>query len=192
MTERAAEQYAFASIGRAVLAAQLFELVLIVLSEGAKMWTEEVYLQETGGLISDETFKTAVTVVLRDLAKRGSIATDLKERIASYSEQRNILIHRWVRLYGWPGPDDENGLPRLIAVANFVEHEAKSLTKLLTDYAIRFGRPDSIETNPEDYRRTMGEIFQRAHLEPPLTPEQIKSISEAFAAQADAPPRKHG
>lgn len=149
---------AYAAIGRAVFAAQLFETALIPIFEMFKMNTVSGYLEETGGHIQAGTFKTPPRNVVKALAKTGSIAPDLEARLNAYIDDRNLLIHHWYLQHGWPETDDPAGFVPIVQLANRVKASAKDLTRLLTGYMLRY-------SDAPDFREKVAEIFRQAHFE---------------------------
>jgi hypothetical protein len=101
-------EFAYAAIGRAVVAAQIFETTLVPIFEFFKIHTKSEYLEETGGYLSAGMFKVPITSIVKTLESDGHIAPDLKARLTDYAEDRHTLIHCWVQQHGWP---DDNDLP---------------------------------------------------------------------------------
>jgi hypothetical protein len=85
-------EQAYSAIGRAVFAAQLFETVLIPIFEFFKMQTEPGYIEKTGGYIPVGAFKVPIKNVVKALSSKGSIASDLEERLNLFVEERTSLF----------------------------------------------------------------------------------------------------
>lgn len=158
-------ELAYTAIGRAVFAAQLFEVALTPIFEGFKMITDPAYREKTGGHISAGAFKVSVATVVKTLAATGDIAPDLQERLLAYSEDRHTLIHRWIINNGWPDDGNEEGFRPIVELANRVEREAKLLTRALTGYMVRFADPAWAEANRAEYEERMRQLFIRAHID---------------------------
>lgn len=169
--------HAYAGVGQAVLAGQHFETILIVIFEVFKMETDPDYRKGTGGYVLDEKFKTVVANVVRVLRERGSIAPDLENRITSYIDDRNLLVHRWVRLHGWPSMDDPESIQRLLELAGRLTNEARDLGRILVNYVLKYGAGSKTR---DELQQRMAETFQRAHLEDMLTPEQLEELIRRY------------
>ena len=157
-------EQAYAAIGRAVYAAQLFETAFIPIFEFFKMKTEPAYLEKTGGVIPVGAFKVPIANVIRALRENGSIATDLEGRLSSYVEDRHLLIHRWIQTHGWPDENDAAAFVPIIQLANRVELEAKELTRQIVGYIVKYAEPDWASAHEQEYNERMAEIFRRAHI----------------------------
>lgn len=160
-------EQAYAAIGRAVFAAQMFETALIPIFEGFRMYTEPGYLEKTGGCLPAGAFKIPIKNVIKALAEKGSIASDLETRLSAYVEDRHLLIHRWLQERGWPVENDATGFIPIIELANRVEQEAKELARQLVGYMVKFAEPEWATANADEYKARMANIFRRAHLDSP-------------------------
>ena len=80
-------EQAYAAIGRAVVAAQVFETALIPIFEFFKMRTG--LHREDGGDVRAGAFKVPVKSIVNTLAEQGSIAPDLEMRLSQYVEDRH-------------------------------------------------------------------------------------------------------
>jgi hypothetical protein len=158
-------EFAYAAIGRAVVAAQMFETALVPIFEFFKIQTEPGYLEETGGRISAGSFKFPVANIVKALADRGNIASDLEARLTNYVEDRNTLIHRWVLQHGWPDANDAAGFDPIVELANRVLREAQQLTQQLAGYVLRFSEPAWLSEHGDEYKERMAQLFHRAHLD---------------------------
>ena len=155
---------AYAAIGRAVVAAQLFETTLIPIFEFFKMHTKPGYLEKTAGYVSAGAFKVPIKSIVNILSEHGDIAPDLEERLTAYAEDRHILIHRWIQQHGWPADEDVNGFVPIIDLANRVNQEARDLTRLFVGYILKFATPDGAEIEPDDRKLKIAEMFKRVHV----------------------------
>jgi hypothetical protein len=158
-------EYAYAAIGRAVFAAQLFETTLVPIFEFFKMHSDPEYLLKTEGYIPAGSFKVPVKAIVKTLAASGSIASDLERRLSNYVEDRNTLIHRWVQERGWPDDNDAEGFIPIIELATRVEREAKSLTSAFAGYMVRFANSDWAAEHGDEYKERMARLFHRAHID---------------------------
>ena len=158
---------AYAAIGRAVIAMQMFEVAFVSIHEGFRMITDEAYREATGGMIDEKKYKTATANVVKTLSDRGQIASDLEERLNTLVDRRNELMHRWILHKGWPARDDVNptSYAEVIELATTVEREADALTHMLAGYMVRYAQPDAAEKDPEAYRQAMADLFHKAHLQ---------------------------
>ena len=160
-------EYAYAAIGRAVFAAQVFETALIPIFEFFKMQSDPRYLEKTGGYVSLEAFRVPVKSIVRTLAEKGRIAPDLEQRLSKYVEDRNTLIHRWVQEHGWPDDNDTEGFVPIVELVTRVEREAKSMTSALVGYMVKFADPDWATKHGKEYKERMAQLFHRAHIDGP-------------------------
>ncbi|CFK71776.1 Uncharacterised protein [Burkholderia pseudomallei] len=160
-------EQAYAAIGRAVLAMQMFEAAFVSIHEGFKMINDEAYREATGGLITPEKYKTATANVVKVLAQRGQIAADLGDRINALIEERNALMHRWFLEHGWPWPETNNpaDYASVIELAERVRNEANAITHMMAGYMIKHAHPDAAEKDPETYKRAMAELFHKLHVQ---------------------------
>ena len=58
-------ELAYAAIGRAVIAMQMFELAFVSIHEGFRIITDEAYREATGGMIDEKKYKTATMNVVK-------------------------------------------------------------------------------------------------------------------------------
>lgn len=154
----------YAAIGRAVAFAQIFETALIPIFEFYKMETKPGYLEQSGGVISAGAFKVPIKNIIKVLSKNGDIAPDVEARLATYVEDRHLLVHRWFLTNGWPADNDTAGFAPIIKLANRVEREAMDLTRLFTDYMAQIHLSEEGGADIESYKARMTGIFLRAHL----------------------------
>lgn len=157
-------EYAYTAIGRAVLAAQLFETALVPVFEFFKMQTEPGYLEETGGFVRAGAFRVPVKGIVNELRMRGQLASDLEQRLSAYVDDRNTLVHRWVMERGWPDEGDSAGFLPIVQLAQRVESEANALTLIFVNYILKYASPDQPTQDAQDYRKRIAAMFQRAHL----------------------------
>jgi len=145
-------QEAYAAIGRAVILAQTFEVAFVVLAEALKMTADADYLKKNAGCIPDGAFRNATKNIVKELAKRAAIEPDLENRLIAFIEVRHTLVHRWVLSKGWPhdGSDDSE-FGAIIALANHVEHEARSLLAMVSAFVLtHFGPPIDLALVPNE------------------------------------------
>lgn len=158
---------AYAAIGRAVIAMQIFEVTFVSIHEGFRMINDEAYREATGGFITLEKYKNATANVVKQLKTRGDIADDLETRIIALIENRNQLMHRWFIQHGWPWPDTANAADyaRVVELAETVRNEANALTHMMAGYMVKHAQPDLAEKNPEMYKQAMAELFHKLHID---------------------------
>ena len=156
---------AYAAIGRAVFAAQLFETVLAPIFQFLKMKTVSGYLEKTGGLVNAGAYKMPVKNIVRELALTGSLASDLEARLTAYVEDRHTLVHRWVMDNGWLEENDREGLDAVVLLANRVEREAESLAKHFVGYMVKYANPTWAAEHSAEYEQRMTQLFHRAHID---------------------------
>jgi hypothetical protein len=154
-----------AAVGRAVIAAQVFEATLAALFEFFRMQSEPEYLQESGGILTSGAFKVPVKNMVRTLAEKGSVAPDLEVRLSQYVEDRHTLVHRWMLQNGWPEENDPDGWKPFADLAVRVETEAKFLTRSLLGYVLKYAEPEWANSHATEYRERMRLLFHRAHLD---------------------------
>lgn len=155
----------YAAIGRAVIAAQLFEIVLVPTFQIFKMIGDAAYQEKTGGCIPAGSFKMAIKNIIKGLAEKGEIAADLEERLNNYIEDRHTLVHRWVQEYGWPDETNPDVFGEVVALAARVEAESINLARIFSGYIVKYADPDWAAENMNEYRSRMAEIFRKAHLD---------------------------
>jgi len=123
-------EQAYADIGRAVIAMQMFEVAFVSIHEGFKMITDPVYLQTTGGMIEEGRYKSATANLVKVLSQRGQIAAELENRLNTLIDRRNELMHRWFLRNGWPENDDNDpaNYADVMRLARWVYAEANAMT----------------------------------------------------------------
>jgi hypothetical protein len=155
----------YAAIGRAVIAAQMFEKVLVPVYEGFKMITDQQYLEKTSGYIPIGAYKSPIKNIVKFLSAKGSIAPDLEARLTRYVDDRNTLVHSLILEIGWPDESDADGIAKVTALAKKVEFEAKYLESSLTGYIVQHVAPLSDSASSVEYKARMADIFHKANLE---------------------------
>ncbi|HDR9760795.1 TPA: hypothetical protein ACK3Q6_003260 [Burkholderia cepacia] len=160
-------EQAYAAIGRAVIAMQIFEVAFVSIHDGFRMMNGEAYRDATGGFIAPEKYKTATGNVVRVLSQRGQIAADLEVRLNVLIDRRNELMHRWVLHNGWPANDnnDAASYAEVMQLADWVHTEANAVTHLMAGYMVRHANPDAVGKDPETYRQAMSELFHKLHVQ---------------------------
>jgi len=160
-------EQAYAAIGRAVIAMQMFEVAFVSIHEGFKMITDPAYLQATGGMIEERRYKIVTANVVKVLSLRGQIAADLEDRLNTLIERRNELIHRWFLRNGWPANDDNDpaSYADVIGLAQWVRAEADAITHMMAGYMLTYAHPDQHEKNPEAVKKAVTEMFHRVHVQ---------------------------
>ncbi|OJA91914.1 hypothetical protein BGV71_03230 [Burkholderia ubonensis] len=160
-------EHAYAAIGRAVIAMQVFEVAFVSVHEGFKMITDKVYREATGGFITPEKYKNATANVVKQLKDRGDIAEDLGARINALIENRNYLMHRWFREHGWPWPDTNNAADysAVVELAEKVRNEANAISHMMAGYMVKYAHPDVAEKDPDAYKRAMTDLFKKLHVD---------------------------
>lgn len=153
-------QSTFAAIGRAVVSAQLFEVALIPIFEAYKMHVDPAYLEKTGGYVSAGAFKVPVKNIVKMLAEKGDISSDLEASLNTYIENRHTLIHRWVIENGIPD-DLEHENSNLKNLADAVAIQANLLTRQIVGYVVKYGNPDWAEENRTEFEERMLNIFNQ-------------------------------
>jgi len=153
------------AIGKAVIAAQMLETVLIPVFEVFRIHTESGHLEKTGGYITEGAWKVPVRNIVKRLSERGSLAPDFEQRINALMENRHELVHRWFQKNGSTDESAPLGVARLINLATSVEAEALELMRMLAGYMVKYANPEWSASNMAEYRQRMVEIFQRAHLD---------------------------
>lgn len=158
-------EQAYAAIGRAVIAMQMFEVTFVSIHEGFKMITDEVYRETSGSMIDKKKYKTASSNVVKALSDRGQIATDLEDRLNTLIERRNELMHRWFMHHGWPWPETNNAADYapVVELAEWVRTEANAITHMMAGYMVQHTHPDDAEKDSEMYRQAMAELFHKLH-----------------------------
>jgi hypothetical protein len=160
-------EQAYAAIGRAVIAMQMFEVAFVSIHEGFRMMNDEVYREATGGFITPEKYKTATANVVKVLSQRGQIAADLEERLNALIDRRNELMHRWFLHNGWPANSDNDAASyaEVMQLAEWVRTEANAVTHMMAGYMVRHANPETARKDPEAYRRAMAELFHKLNVQ---------------------------
>jgi hypothetical protein len=152
----------FAAVGKAVIAAQVFETALVPVLELYKIHTEPGRLARTKGHIAPGAFKEPIKNIVKFLEARDGLDPELGQRLVAYSENRHTLVHRWLYENGWPSESPELQA-QLIALASKVEQEAWDLSQAFSNYILRWAEPAWATDNLSEYQSRMQEIFKRAH-----------------------------
>ena len=158
-------QAAYASIGRAVMASQALECVVVSIFEFFKLNTEPGYFDRTKGYIPEGAYKQPLKNIVKLLSSKGSIAPDLESRLETYIENRHALVHRLMHLHGWPEDNDAEGFRPIEALASQVEVEAKQLLQSLCGYMVKYAEPGWASANSSDFQARMQQLFHRAHID---------------------------
>jgi hypothetical protein len=154
---------AYAAVGRAIVAAQIFETVLVPIFELHRIHTEPGRLDQTRGFLSAGAFKVPVANLIKILRDRGGIAPDLEARLSTYVEDRHLLVHRWVQENPLPDDQDPATLLPLMEHALKVEREANELARIIVGYVLKYG---GSAADPDEFSTKMATMFQAAHKEP--------------------------
>jgi hypothetical protein len=123
----------YEAVGRAVLTAQVFEIVFVVCIELVQSM-RRVNLGESTDLINPNRFRDPTKKLLKELAERNDIDAAFEGQIGDLVEKRHLLIHRWALKNGLPGDSDADEIARLTALAVEVEHASSHITSLLVGY----------------------------------------------------------
>ena len=156
-------EQAYAAIGRAVIALQIFEVAFVSIHEGFKMISDPAYREATGGIIEESRFKNATANVVKVLSQHGQIAVDLEERLNTLIDRRHELVHRWFLRHGWPDNDDRdpNTYAEVIRLAEWIRTEANAITHMMAGYMLKHARPGELDTD----RDAIKEMFHRFHVQ---------------------------
>ena len=154
---------AYAAVGRAIIAAQIFETALVPIFEIHRIHTEPNRLDETRGYLSAGAFKMPVANIVKYLSSQGNVAPDLEDRLNEYIQDRHLLVHRWLHENPVPLAQDPETMLPLMEHARKVEREAADLTRLIVGYVVKYGEPEWAASNPEDFSAKMAALFQSAH-----------------------------
>ena len=156
---------AYEAVGRAIVAAQIFETVLIPIVELHRVHTEPSRLGHTKGCISAGAFKVPVANIVKFLHDRGSIAPDLETRLTAYIRDRHLLVHRWVQENPLPIDQEPETLVPLMEHAARVEREANDLARIFVGYVLKYAEPTWSTAHPDEFRSKMIALFHGAHKE---------------------------
>lgn len=156
------EAAAFTAIGRAVWMAQVFEATLVQLFEFFKMQQDLVYAQKTGGYVTPQAYKLAISNLIKALAAKGNIEPELEGKLLKYNEDRHTLVHRWYVQHGYPAEDAAVSWHQLQVHADSVGKQAESLVKYLVGYIVAYAQPDWAAKNPDEYRARMSHLFRQS------------------------------
>jgi hypothetical protein len=153
-------QNPYVAIGRAVMTAQAFETAIVPIFELFKIHVDAGYFEKTGGGMPEGAFKVPLRNILKELAKRGSIAPELEAQLDAFIEDRHALIHRCIQTYGWPDDADEAAFAPVVELATRVEKGARQLIQSIVGYVIQYAEPEWAAANPEEYKQRMAGIFR--------------------------------
>lgn len=152
------------AIGRAVLAAQLFETTLVICFQIFKISIEPDYAEKTNRRIPVDAWKVPITAMVNELAKKMHIAADLEQRLRDYAEDRHTLIHRWTLSHGMPdGDDDEQWYELIRRLADKVTGEAYALMGMFCGYILANFNPDAPDADGTRQRQLVSELFKTVH-----------------------------
>lgn len=157
---------AYAAIGRAVIAMQMFEVAFVSIHEGLKMITDPDYLQKTGGMIDKQRYRTATKSVVNMLSARGQIAPDLEDRLNTLIDCRHELMHRWFLRHGWPGQDNNDPVSYIDVIqrAHWVRTEADAITLMLANYMLIYATDDQHTEDRDAVKKAITDIFHQAQV----------------------------
>ena len=158
-------EIAYKAIGKAILAAQVFETALVPIFEIHRIHIEPDRLEKTGGFIPPGAFKSPLANMVKILVLKGQVAPELEQRLLAYIENRHLLVHRWVQEHGWPDDNNPEDFVPLLELAQKVENEALALTRILTTYIVKYTEPEWAKENLDSYKEKMADIFLRSHLD---------------------------
>ena len=156
-------EQAYAAVGRAIVAAQIFETELVPIFELHRVHAEPDRLSETKGYLSAGAFKMPITNIVMFWNSRGSIASNLEARLHSYIQDRHLLVHRWLHENPLPLDCDPETMRPLMEHAQKVEHEATELARLIVGHVVKYGEPEWAASNPEEFSAKMAALFRPAH-----------------------------
>jgi hypothetical protein len=154
---------AYTAVGRAVCAAQMFEIVLLVAFEVFRMITEPEYRKLTGGMIAPTKFKTPTKNLLKFLAERNDIAPELEAQIAQLLEDRHTVVHRWVLQRGLAAPEEAAYWQEYQSLALRVEAESRRISRVLLSYILKYGASDLAATDHAEFVARMQQLFQNTN-----------------------------
>jgi hypothetical protein len=153
-----------ATIGRAVLMAQVFEAVFVVCIE-LVLSMREFDIGKSSEPINPNRFKvpTATKALLKELAARNDIDSEFESQIKNLVVNRHTLIHRWYLENGLPGDDDEEDISKLTNLAIEVESECKRIIALLSKYVLKWLTDENRDSSFAERLNKANLIFHDAH-----------------------------
>lgn len=149
-------------VGAAVLTAQMFETAfapIYVIHRYNVVTTHPEWEDH----LPDPSYKTPLTNHVKQLKEGGHIDPAFAQRIETYIQARNKLVHHWFRENSFPDEANVKGLVDLSKHASFVALESVALSQLLIKYILEIA--DS-RVDMRDYQRRMQDMFKKAHLLP--------------------------
>jgi hypothetical protein len=150
------------AIGRAVCAAQTFEVMFAVCAEFFLMVTDDHHHKKTGGRFKHSRLKNPTKNVVGQLADRGCIDDSLKDKIEDVLEKRHLLVHRWFAERGFSSSQDNEGWLAYRDLAIEVELRTNKLSKLLVGYVVRWAEPNWASQNKEEFLERMRALFMQS------------------------------
>ena len=104
----------------------------------------------------DANFKQPLTAVVKELEDAGRIDAALAKSLRDYSEQRHILVHRWILQKGYLTND--GSFKALAEHAVMVFEQTQALITAIVEYSTKYG-PEG-EVDVDDYNKRMQSIFK--------------------------------
>lgn len=154
------------NVGLAVESFQWFENTFTMFQEFQKMVRNPDYRENTGGVIPESAFKTPTSKQVSNLVRDDLIDSEFADRIATLIDDRNKMIHRWVREEGWPDPNDESACVKLIDHAQRVVVESRIITSTLAKLLIEIVKEFDLTLDREKYLQDVGRLFLDANCQP--------------------------
>ena len=124
----------YETIGRAVIAAQIFESLIVICAEFLRVSSDIISGKTNDGLINPNKFKVATRTILKELSNTNNIDSNFESRISILVEKRHTLIHRWFVKNGLPEEIEE--IQKLTLLAQEVEKESNFIAKKLAEYMV--------------------------------------------------------
>lgn len=153
------------NVGLAVESFQWFENAFTTFQEFQRMVISSEYRSKTGGIIPESAFKTPTSKQVEKLLKEELIDSEFAGRITALIDNRNKLIHRWVREEGWPNPEDESSCLKLIDCAQRIVIESKVISSTLAKMLLKIVEEFDSSQDGEKYLEKVSRFFLDARVQ---------------------------
>lgn len=153
--------HALAEAGKALLISQNLEKLLLEMFEFRKLHQSFEYAKQTGGAITPEKYKLALTNGVKKLRDQDAIHPTVDSALTEYIENRHILVHRWALQYGFPDQANVGAWETLRIHSLSVTKQAIDLFTFFSKYLGDFAMPEMAARDYASYQARMLSMFNR-------------------------------
>jgi hypothetical protein len=155
---------ALAETGKAVLASQNLEKLLVELLEFRKLHQNFDYAVTTNGVVAPELHKMALMNGVKRLRDQQALHPTLDKALVRYIEDRHILVHRWALTYGFPEDGDVQAWQELQLHASSVTKQAAGLYSFFISYLEEYAVFEVATKDYAAYQARMLKMFNREYI----------------------------